>query len=99
MERSSLLAHFQTFQSVQNVGIAHDSLVLMQAAALSRRESVDSPGAEHTREQQGWLSWVSWGLLGAGGSSIDAGGFTGAISDKDLKVRCGAWTRDGVVKQ
>lgn len=73
--------------------------MLMQAAALSRRESVDSPGAEHTREQQGWLSWVSWGLLGAGGSSIDAGGFTGAISDKDLKVRCGGWTRDGVVKQ
>lgn len=96
MERPSLLAHFQTFRSVQNV---ENSLVLMQAAALSRRESVDSPGAEHTREQQGWLSWVSWGLLGAGGSSIDAGGFTGAISDKDLKVRCGGWTRDGVVKQ
>lgn len=58
----------------------------LQAAALSRRESAESPGAEHTREQQGWLSWVSWGLLGAGGSSIDAGGFTGAISDKDLKA-------------
>ncbi|GAQ80498.1 Vacuolar protein sorting-associated protein [Klebsormidium nitens] len=57
----------------------------VEAAALSRRESAESPGAEHTREQQGWLSWVSWGLLGAGGSSIDAGGFTGAISDKDLK--------------